>query len=568
MRRMTDRRGRFVFTGLAPANDYELTAGKAGYLDGAYGRRPFRTTETSLINLESGQWLQTADIALARLGSIAGTVVDERGEPVAGVYVRVLAQVRAAGRHHLAAGPVVLTDDRGRYRMPFLPPGRYVVSVPSVQSSMLAGAPLGRGGAGPGAALPVTLAAGDPAIRLVSSRVPVPPPPRDGRRWTYPPAFHPATAFGERSDAIELGEGEDRAGADIQLEPVRAVRLTGRVEGPPESLTNLVLRLVPAPLEHLGSGSEVATAPVAADGTFTFHHVPVGAYALVARPSLSELTYGTGSTVLPRAPGFGPGGGFSSNSIDSGGPMLGFTNQVITAKSGAFAGRADVSIPGSDTTGVVVPMRPLATLSGRIIWEGERPAGAFSMLRLEPADGDARLGSPQTPPNSTDETGRFLISGLFPGRYVIRPIGSGMIKSILWNGSDYTDRPIEASTSASIDDVVVTFAREPAKLAGTVTRGPSSASAATGVIVFPTDPSLWTGYGFRPVRLRGMLARTTGAFELALPAGDYFVAAVGEDQVSAWQDPEFLRRAAAVATRVSLDWGRTTTSTLRVVEVR
>jgi hypothetical protein len=190
------------------------------------------------------------------------------------------------------------------------------------------------------------------------------------------------------------------------------------------------------------------------------------------------------------------------------------------------------------------------------------------MLRLEPADGDARLGSPQTPPNSTDETGGFRISALYPGRYVIRPIGSGLIKSVVWSGNDYTDRAIDASGATSIDDVVVTFAKEPAKLAGTVTRGPSNASGATAVIVFPADPSLWTGYGFRPVRLRGILVGTSGAYELSLPAGDYFVLAVGEDQVSAWQDPEFLRRAAAVATRVTLEWSRTTTSLLRAVEVQ
>jgi hypothetical protein len=53
----------------------------------------------------------------------------------------------------------------------------------------------------------------------------------------------------------------------------------------------------------------------------------------------------------------------------------------------------------------------------------------------------------------------------------------------------------------------------------------------------------------------------------SLPAGRYLAVAVGADLINAWQDPDFLRRAAAVATRFDLAWGETRTQDLRLVTV-
>jgi uncharacterized protein YigA (DUF484 family) len=44
--------------------------------------------------------------------------------------------------------------------------------------------------------------------------------------------------------------------------------------------------------------------------------------------------------------------------------------------------------------------------------------------------------------------------------------------------------------------------------------------------------------------------------------------AVDAAHVTAWQDPEFLDRAAAVATRVTLAWDETRTVDLNVVRIR
>lgn len=53
-----------------------------------------------------------------------------------GVHVRVLSRIMVAGLPHFAAGAAAISDDRGRYRIPGLAPGAYLVNVPSVQSAV------------------------------------------------------------------------------------------------------------------------------------------------------------------------------------------------------------------------------------------------------------------------------------------------------------------------------------------------------------------------------------------------------------------------------------------------
>ena len=42
----------------------------------------------------------------------------------------------------------------------------------------------------------------------------------------------------------------------------------------------------------------------------------------------------------------------------------------------------------------------------------------------------------------------------------------------------------------------------------------------------------------------------------ALPAGDYFVAAIDRSRASTWHDPEYLAQLERSAVRVSLAWGQ------------
>src|SRR5690606_7124531 len=103
---LTDDRGRFAFVDLPPG-EYGVIAQKAGYLQGRFGGAGDGLPMP--IRLNAGEWFSSASVALGRPGSLSGTVRDESGEPVVGVFVRALARISVAGVTRLAPGPMTET---------------------------------------------------------------------------------------------------------------------------------------------------------------------------------------------------------------------------------------------------------------------------------------------------------------------------------------------------------------------------------------------------------------------------------------------------------------------------
>ena len=78
------------------------------------------------VSLRDGQTANSIDITMVRGSAIAGTIVDEFGEPVQGVELSALqVQVIAGRRRALRVSTLgtYKTDDRGQYRLFGLTPG-------------------------------------------------------------------------------------------------------------------------------------------------------------------------------------------------------------------------------------------------------------------------------------------------------------------------------------------------------------------------------------------------------------------------------------------------------------
>ena len=573
---ITDAQGRFVFTHLPPAG-YLLNATKFGYFDGGYGRRTIGGTPRR-ITIADGQWFRDARIELVRPSALSGTVVDEAGEPLVGVHVRACADIFVAGVRHIASGPTVQTDDRGVYRIGSLPEGRYIVSVLSVQHAVPADLSIFELSGTTPQAVAAAEATGrtpplrrdpaialDPAHRLIVGPYPPPPPlSTTGRPQAYPLTFYPSARTLPEAEAITLGPGEDRNAVDLQLRPVPTVRVSGRLDGPPDALGGLLLRLMPAGSEHLGRGNEAATAVAAGDGSFTFLNVPDGAYVLIASRSIAEYRYRPPFTVGSDPPG-APGvrtAGMSSSAAFSGPSGTMFTSYDAQGDAGVH-GRMRVDVDGREVTDLVVPLQRGVTMSGRIVAEFETPPGMppglrLGFLRAEPANGDPTLGQPRMRRTATDPGDAFTIEGLRPGQYFLRT--SRTVKSIVWDGRDYTSTPFDASTGSDITGIVVTITDEAGRITGTVRDQTGAAADDAAVIYFPAERELWTNFGTQPPRMRATTASTAGIFNVTgVPAGDYLLIAVHGDQIDAWKNPAFLDAAARLATRVSVDWNETKT---------
>lgn len=594
-RQLTDGKGRYAFTNLPAGQNYSLAASKFGYFDGTYGREVASNAPTGMLSLTDGQWVNNARIVLWRPAAVGGLVTDEHGDPVVNVYVRVLAQRRIAGQTHLIASASGMTDDRGRYRISGLRPGSFYVTVPSIQwsvpTTMTAAAIAGMSeqlASTREVPAETALDLGTATRLVLGSNFPTPPPPIDGRPQTYPIVFHPAATSPADAAVVELHDGEERDNVDIKLDPVPAVRVAGRVVGPPDALAQLSLRLVPAGLEELGLGGEAATTVVSPDGTFTFLNVAAGSFLLDLVRGHSEYVERAGSSspidtlrqsdYPPRPPGV-IGSGWSSNDMTSGPAGLSYLTRSSFA-AGRFVngatGSAKVVVSSRDVVDVVIQLREAASVRGHMVFEHDArkpatPRPGFVSLRAEPANGDPRLGLPRTEGPSNTVGDDFEILGLQSGRYVIRANLSSpwILKSVFLNGKDVTDTPIDATGGQDFSGAVVTITSAAAIVSGVVVDAQGQGAAGAAIVLFPSDPAGWTDFGIWPMRIKTMSASNAGTFEFpSLPAGDYSVIALRPDDINAWQEPDFFKKAVGRATRVTVGWGETKTVDLRVVEVR
>jgi hypothetical protein len=161
---------------------------------------------------------------------------------------------------------------------------------------------------------------------------------------------------------------------------------------------------------------------------------------------------------------------------------------------------------------------------------------------------------------------------MLPGRYTLRAVfvqGGWQMKSIDWNGEDHTYTGFDASSGRDFAGVVITLTDKAPRLTGTLTRGTAEAAPGAVAIAFPIERDQWTGYGITPPRIRTAVADTAGAYRFSsLPAGEYFLVAVEEEETYGWQDPKFLEQAQARAIRIAIGWGEAKTQHLRVGRVR
>jgi hypothetical protein len=538
---MTDASGRFFFRGLG-AGSYTIGAAKYGYVSGQYGRLVPRGAGATL-ELADGDRIGDIQIALWKHGAIAGSVVDEAGEPVAAAIVHVLRQSTTYGRPYWSASNYVVTDDRGMYRTGSLEPGRYLVGVLTVATTQPAALLEEYFRPSAPAASRTTLQSllpspyppghasnqrvGDWILQVSGPMVTPPPVAADGTMTIYPTTFSPQAMTPRDAETIVLAAGAERTGVDVRLRPVRAARVSGVLTASDGAPGQTALRLTPAgPAgndEVAGRMLAAATTISQADGRFTFLGVAPGQYTLRAQtPS--------------------PDGG------------------------GALWAREAVTVGANDVDIRVSMQRPVS-ISGMAVFEGAtetRPDLTRSGIRIDVQPMD-RWDNVSAQAALIDAQGRFTLSGLLPGRSLltIRSAPSAwMVKSIRAGERDLSDAPFELT--ADLSNVVVTFSDRLATMAGRVTDSRGAADPFAVVIAMPADPALWVDFGSYPRRLREGRPKRDGSFSFSgLPAGDYLVAAVPQDVLD-WTNPELLPVISRIATRTSVDEGGLATVNLTV----
>ena len=542
---LTGNDGRFVFRDLR-RGEHTITANKPGYADGAHGRN--RAGGPSLpLTLNENERAGDIVIRLWKHAVISGTVVDESGERMVAVQVRAYRRSVVGGHRRYVAASAAPTDDRGMYRLGSLLPGDYIVATVARQTAVPLslyrnrtpgqppGNPLGELGVLPSADISslAVLTAGDAGL-VLGRGTPIPPPSPDGRLLIYPPTFHPSATNGSAGAVITVRSGEEYSNADLQLTPVPTASVSGFVFGPDGPVRRASLRLVPVNTTELASELDLPTTLTDTGGAFTLPAVPAGHYAI-------RMTQG----------------GATPGNVSPSGPVW---------------LDAPVSVGIEDIHGLTLTATPYLKVSGRIEFEGDasrlRVPLSSIQIALEPAEtmpGSNAATAFGARPSPTGEFVSMLVPG---GRYYVRVPNSPpgwMFKAATLEGRDVADIPFQLAQD--LTNVIVTFTDKWSGVRGSVQttagRDPNAV-----VIVFPTDRDTWGSSGLNPRRVRSARPSKSGEYSFNLPAGDYYVLAIPEEQSADWQDPDFLDAASRAAARVTVVEGERKIQDLRTREVR
>jgi len=134
------------------------------------------------------------------------------------------------------------------------------------------------------------------------------------------------------------------------------------------------------------------------------------------------------------------------------------------------------------------------------------------------------------------------------------------------NGRDVRDGMFDLTDDAT---VVLTYSDDPTRLAGTIRTAQGVSDPTATAMVFPTDRTRWSGYSAAPARLASARAATSGSYTISnVPAGEYYVVAIADEDAVDWMNPVTLERLARAATTITLRDGEKRTLDLRTVVVK
>ena len=497
---LTDDSGVFDLTEL-PAGRYTLTVSKSGFVSLSYGQRRPLQAGTPL-QLADGQQMKGIEFQLPRGSVIGGHVLDEDGDAMPGVMVRIMRYQYLQGERRLSPAGAGQTDDKGQYRVWGLMPGEYYVN--AIARGGGPGGPFGGqggpGGGGRGGRF------GGPGTG--------PAVPAEQDQVNYAPTYYPGVPSVGEARPVNVGLSQEVLDISFNMQLVRVSRISGIVSNPDgtpvtSGTVNLMTEAGGARANQIGMsfGGRIQW-----DGSFAINNVAPGRYILRARGDDSETPQ--------------------------------FAAQPI-------------SVNGDDLADVTVVLSAGATISGTVsLLPGGSPTPDLTQFRITAPSTDQSDFGPQ-PTARVGKDGHFTISGVSAGAHLIRPsngLRTWVLKSVSTSGDrDVTDTPFTLRAGENLTGVAVVFTDKPSEINGTLTTSNGTPVPEYTVLAFPSDATLW-----RPQSRQIMTARPdqTGKYRIrGLPPGDYYLATVDPSQQGEWFEPAYLDEHRAGAARVVLSEG-------------
>lgn len=569
--RLTDSEGRFVFFGLA-AGLYRVVVEKAGYAPASLAegwsganRRVLElgsAVPSAKISLAEGQRRGDVVVRVWKYAAVSGRLLDEAGEPIVGALVQAWPQVYTAGRSWFdSVTPAsAMTDDRGVFRIAEAPAGRYVLVAPwlALSTPVAAVSPMSLGlGTWPlevfrvlqtnAPGVPITKAypteaGGGLTVRnwrqaLLAGAI---APPAKRGRLAYTTTFYPGVPSFSEAAIFELSSGAESLAGDLPLHPLPVCEVAGVLDAPGDRSASVTIVLKRLDATGILSGTETAVTLTDPSGAFLFTAVPPGSYVLEA------LDVPHGASMI----------GIRPQDAQDNTRLLRF-GAASSKATPVLWSRETITVGEDGISNLSVHMQQGTTISGRLHFAGTSAAPNEAVLtktQLELDRPDGRWLALQ-PLNEieVDAAGEFRSIGLVPGRYLLRvptaPPG-WWLESATLAGQDISESPLDVGFEP-LRDIVVTFTDRPSVVSGLVRLTNANIAQFSAVVMFPVDRTAWVDYGLHPRRVVATRSDAEGRYSIrALPAGEYWIAAMDEAEMADWQNPRLFESLSRIASRV------------------
>jgi Carboxypeptidase regulatory-like domain len=485
--------GAFRFTNLKPGKYRLLAAHPDGiYYPAEYGQRNPRGPGYDF-TIDSSLSMRVR-LEMAPMASVSGHVTGADGKPAAHVHVLAAEIVYQSGARALNQIQGVETDERGNYRLFWLPPGKYVIGAfPEGIRRRQVAVPFG-----PPAAI-------ESMNQFISRAFIHYRTGSDGEilRDVYDIVYSPGQTNPESANVIDLRLGSNVNGVDISLAPgrKRAVRVRGVVtDSSRQPVKNVSVQAVPR-----------VTGPVTISPTATTDN----------------------------------NGAFEIDGLIQGDYLL--TTSFMVNNARQFAVR-NLTVEASDIENVnLVPTASLR-ISGHITIDGT-DTDAYRVL-ISSENIVTTSYSSGDPPGSV-----FSVAGVLPGNYRINvtPISGRdeqavYIKSIRFDGVEYASAFLKISESAA-GLLEVALGRNGQTAEGRVEDAQRQPSPNVMIVLVPADSQ-------RPDLFKTATTDLAGHFKIqGVAPGTYLAFAWPWLPNGIWRYPEFSRAVEGRGTRVTISEG-------------
>jgi hypothetical protein len=500
LEQVTKQDGRFSFV-VSKAGKYSLRIAKPGYPLQGYRQAGFVGVQSAIV---AGDDQDTGHVVFeaSRGGAITGQIKDEKSEPVGNALVSVFQSSIVGGERKIITRGQTRANDAGEFRLSYLPRGNYYVCAmgrPWFADSLIQFQELQESVnrsfqrvTGPAqSTLRPEPSDGQPVEPDQSAPKYSPDPSLGGTAFLT--TFYPRARSVEEATLIRVYAGGETQ-VSITLPLTKGVTAKGTISVPgemSEGRANLYKKVYDQYMLFLEGW-------VSKEGAFQFKNVPAGSYEIVAT---SDAASGASSWHI----------------------------------------RQEVEVGAFDIEVTLRPP-PMGSVSGHVLFEGERPASTatlFVSLRNERGT---------VVRNQVDLEGSFSLSRLAAGRYEVTAGSADYIAAYFAGpGGEHLPLTLEVASGENVRRELM-LTRAVSMIKGTVENAGVPQIGAF-VLLMPKDRSQRWAY-------RVDQTDTDGSYSLAtIPSGDYFLIALSDGTDVAYRDAKVGAMLTRVAKQVHVEPG-------------